>query len=47
VIATIALKGSRPIEEMKKRKDIRLFEITRKSRDALFSKILNEVKIRS
>jgi len=47
VIATIALKGSKPIEEIKKRKEIRLFEITRKSRDALFSKILNEVKIGS
>jgi len=47
VIATIALRGSGPIEKMKKRKDIRLFEITRKSRDALFSKILNEVKIES
>jgi nucleoside-triphosphatase len=47
VIATIALKGSGPIEKMKKRKDIRLVEITQKNRDALFSKILNEVKIGS
>ena len=45
VIATIALKGSGTIEKVKKRQDIRLFEITQKNRDALFSEILREVKI--
>jgi nucleoside-triphosphatase len=45
VIATIALKGSGLIEKTKKRQDIRLFEITQKNRDALFSEILKEVKI--
>jgi nucleoside-triphosphatase THEP1 len=45
VIAAIALKGSGLIEKIKKRQDIRLFEITQKNRDALFSEILKEVKI--
>jgi nucleoside-triphosphatase len=44
VIATIALKGTGLIEKIKKRQDIRLFEITQKNRDALFSEILKEVK---
>ncbi len=47
VIATIALKGSGPIERVKKRKDIRLFEMTQKNRDTLFSEILKEVEIGS
>lgn len=47
VIATVALKGSGPIERVKKRQDIRLFEITQKNRDALFSEILKEVEIGS
>ncbi len=47
VIATIALKGSGPIERVKKRQDVRLFEITQKNRDALFSEILKEVEIGS
>ena len=47
VIATIAMKGSGPIERVKKRQDIRLFEITQKNRDALFSEILKEVEIGS
>ena len=45
VIATIALKGSGPIEKVKKRQDIKLFEITQKNRDALFSEIFKEVII--
>jgi nucleoside-triphosphatase len=45
VIATIALKGRGLIEKIKARQDIRLFEITQKNRDALFSEILKEVKI--
>jgi nucleoside-triphosphatase THEP1 len=47
VIATIALKGSGPIERAKKRQDIRLFEMIQKNRDALFSEILKEVEIKS
>jgi nucleoside-triphosphatase len=47
VIATVALKGRGPIEKVKKRKDIRLFEITQEGRDALFLEILKEVKIGS
>ena len=43
VIATIALKGSGLIEEIKKRQDIKLFEITKSNRDALLSDILKEV----
>jgi len=47
VIATIALKGSGLIEKIKKRQNIRLFEITQENKDALFSEILEEVKIRN
>ena len=42
-IATIALKGSGPIEEIKKRHDIKLFELTKSNWDALLSDILKEV----
>ena len=45
VIATIALKGSGLIAEIKEREDIKLFEVTKKSRDSLFSEILKEVEI--
>jgi len=45
VIATIALKGSGLIAEVKERMDVRLFEITKKNRDSLFSEILTEVDI--
>ena len=44
VIATIALKGSGMIEEIKKRKDVKLFEITQRNRNALLPDILNEVE---
>jgi nucleoside-triphosphatase len=44
VIATIALKGSGLIEEIKKRHDIKLFEITHRNRDSLLPDILNEVE---
>ena len=47
VIATIALRGSGLIEKIKTRQDIRLFEITHRNRDDLFSEILDEVKIRN
>ena len=41
LIATIALKGGGFIEEIKKRDDIRLFEVTQKNRDSLLSEILS------
>jgi len=45
VIATIALKGIGLIAEVKERKDVKLFEITKKNRDFLFSEILEEIEI--
>jgi len=39
VIATLALKGSGLIAEVKRRKDIKLFEITKKNRDSLLKEI--------
>jgi len=39
VIATIALKGSGLVAEAKERKDVKLFEITRKNRDSLLKEI--------
>jgi nucleoside-triphosphatase len=47
VIATIPLKGSGLIAETKGRKDVKLFEITKKNRDSLFPEILKEVEIGS
>lgn len=47
VIATIASKGGGLIAEVKERQDIKLFEITRRNRDSLFSEILKEVEIGS
>jgi nucleoside-triphosphatase len=44
VIATIALKGSGFIEEIKKRNDMKLFEITQRNRNSLLADILSEVK---
>jgi len=43
VIATIALKGSGLITEVKQRQDVKLFEMTQSNRDVLFSEILNEI----
>jgi nucleoside-triphosphatase len=43
VIATIAFKGSGLIPEIKKRQDVRIFEITKSNRDSLLSEILKEV----
>ena len=45
LIATIALKGSGLIAEVKKRKDVQLFEITKGNRDLLLSEILTAVDI--
>ncbi len=39
VIATIALKGSGLIAEVKEREDVRIFEITKKNRDSLLKEI--------
>ena len=44
VIATIAFKGSGFIEEIKKRNDVRLFEITEKNRDSLLLEIVLYLK---
>ena len=44
VIATIALKGSKLISEVKGRKDIKLFEMTKSNRESLLSEILKEIK---
>ena len=44
IIATIALKGSGTIEEIKKRKDVKPFEITQRNRNSLLPEILSEVK---
>jgi nucleoside-triphosphatase len=44
VIATIALKGTGFIEAVKKRHDVRLFEMTQENRDSLLNEILKEVK---
>jgi len=40
LIATIALKGTGLIAAVKKREDVRIFEITKKSRESLLSEIL-------
>ncbi|MGZ3590307.1 MAG: NTPase [Thermodesulfobacteriota bacterium] len=45
VMATIALKGSGMIAEVKDREDVKLFEIIRKNRDSLLFEILAEVDI--
>jgi nucleoside-triphosphatase len=45
VIATIALKGSGLIAEIKGREDVKIFEITKKNRDSLFLEIVKEVGI--
>jgi nucleoside-triphosphatase len=45
VIATIALKGSGFIAEIKRRKDVKIFEATKKNRDFLFLEILKEMGV--
>lgn len=44
VIATIAFRGNEFIEELKKRKDLRLFEITQSNRNFMLPDILREIK---
>jgi len=43
VIATIALKGMELIAEIKKRNDVKLFEIKQSNRDSLLFEILKEI----
>jgi nucleoside-triphosphatase len=45
VIATIALKGAGLIAEVKERKDVKLFEITKQNRESLLAEILTEMGI--
>lgn len=45
IIATIALKGSGLIEAVKRRPDLRVFEINQSNRDTLFDEILNEISL--
>lgn len=45
VIATIALKGGGLIAEIKRRLDIKVFEITQSNRDNLLLEILKDLKI--
>jgi nucleoside-triphosphatase len=47
VIATIALKGSGLIAEIKEREDIQLFEMTKHNRDSLLLEILKETETSS
>jgi nucleoside-triphosphatase len=44
LIATIALKGSGLIAEVKERKDVQLFEITPRNRDVIFLEILSSME---
>jgi nucleoside-triphosphatase len=44
-IATIALKGAGLVAEIKRRRDIRLFEVTRKNQDIIISKIKKSVNL--
>jgi len=44
LIATVAFKGGGIIKEIKKRNDIRLFEITQKNRESLLSEIVKGIK---
>jgi nucleoside-triphosphatase len=46
VIATIAVNGNPFIEGIKTRPDVRLFEVTRKSRDSLTDVILESITVR-
>lgn len=47
VIATIALKGSGRITEIKQRQDVKLFEITPGNRDVLLSEVLKEINLKN
>ncbi len=47
VIATVALRGSGLIAEVKNREDVKLFEITQKNRGFLLMEIFKEIKVLS
>ena len=47
VIATLAFRGGGFIEEIKRRKDIKLFEINQSNRDTMLPEIVREVKFPS
>lgn len=44
VVATIALKGGGMVAGAKKRRDVSLFEVTRKNRDSILHEIIPKVK---
>jgi nucleoside-triphosphatase len=44
VIATVALKGAGLIEEVKKRRDVKMFEVAERNRDDLMVELLEEVR---
>ena len=44
LIATIPLKGSSLMAEIKEREDVKLFELTHRNKEVLFSEILKEIK---
>ena len=45
VIATVALKGTGFIEQVKVRKDVKIFELSAKNRNRLFTEVLEEVTV--
>jgi nucleoside-triphosphatase len=45
VIATIALKGGGIIEEIKRRQNIKLFEVNPQNRETLVEEILKEIRV--
>jgi nucleoside-triphosphatase len=45
LIATIALKGSGLIADIKKKDDVKFFEMTKKNWDSLFSEIIKEINL--
>ncbi len=47
VIATIALKATGLIREVRERLDVELFEVTRKNRTSLFPEILGRMGIKN
>jgi nucleoside-triphosphatase len=47
LVATIALKGGGLIAQLKRRPDVRLFELTRENQDELFNKICSLLQART
>jgi nucleoside-triphosphatase len=44
LVATIALKGSGMIADIKKRDDVKLFQVKQENRDPLVSEILKDIR---